>query len=142
MRPVQIGAFAAGGWQHAGNHAHWNWKKFSCERSQDLVARNRQILHAASNRIEDCVGYCGDSRYFAGFTDALCTIRPVSIVAFNEHHFDLRCVPVREDSSAVKTGSEGLPVATVIEKVFMKRHSNTHKRTTFDLASGCQRIHD
>src|SRR5262249_21701146 len=141
-QPLRTGAFAGGASQLAGNRGHWNWKRFSCKRSQNLVARNRQILHAAADRIENRVGYRGNSRYFAGFTDALRTIRAVSIVAFDKYDFDLRRVPVGEDSSAVKTGREWLPVATVIEKVFMKRHSNTHERAAFDLTSGGKRIHD
>src|SRR5262249_43883743 len=114
----------------------------SCKRSQDLVACNRQILHAASNRVEDRVGYRGDSRYFAGFTNALRTIRSVSIITLNEHHFNLGRVPMSKDSRAIKTGRERLPVTTVVEQVFMQRHSNTHERTAFDLTSGGKRIHD
>src|SRR5262249_61040245 len=99
-------------------------------------------FHATADRIEDSVGYCGDRGYFAGFTDALRAIRSIPIVAFNKHHFDLRRVPMSEDPRAVKTGSEWLSVTVVIEEVFMERHSNSHERTTFDLASGGQRIHD
>src|SRR5262249_31777800 len=70
------------------------------------------------------------------------TIRSISIVAFDKHHFDLGRVPMSQDSSAVKAGREWLSVATVVEQIFMKRHPHAHQRTAFDLTSGGKRIHD
>src|SRR6516165_8773619 len=86
-----------------GNHEHWNWKRFSCECSQNFVSGYRQIFHPPSDRVEDGVGDCGNRGDLARFADALRAIGSVTVVAFDKHDLDLRRVTMRHNPVAIKS---------------------------------------
>src|SRR5438552_2986399 len=112
-------AFAGGAKPRAGNHEHWNWQKFSCECSENFVASDREIFHPAADCIEDRVGDSGHSWHLARFADALRAIGPVSVVAFDENHFDLRGVTMRHDPVAVESGGQGLAISAIVDQIFV-----------------------
>src|SRR5436309_21890 len=142
MRRVLPVAFAGREPRRAGNRERWNWQKFSCECSQDFVARDRQVFHAAADRVENRNGNSGNSRNFAGFADALGAIGSEPIVAFDEYDFDVRRIAMRHDPVTVESGCQRLAVSAIVDQVFMQRHSNTHQDAAFNLASRRQGIDD
>src|SRR5438093_10448942 len=123
MRRVLPVAFAGREPRRAGNHERWNWQKFSCECSQDFVPRDRQVFHAAADRVENRIGNSGNSRNFAGFADALGAIGSEPIVAFNEYDFDVRCIAMRHDPVTVEYGCQLLAVSAILDHVFIDRHT-------------------
>src|SRR5262249_12696727 len=127
---------------HVADHEHWRWQKISYECPQDFVASDRQILHSTSDRIEHGVGDGRNCRYFTGFSDTLCAVRTVPIIALDEHHFDLGRVTVGHQSRAVESCSQRLSVSPVVNQVFVQRHADTHNGAAFDLAPCCKWIHD
>src|SRR5206468_3833009 len=142
MRRVRPVAFAGPEPRPAGNHERWNWEKFSCECSQDFVARDPQIFHAAAERVENRIGNSGNSTNLAGFADAFGAIGSVPIITFDEYDFNFRAVAMRHDPVAVESGCQRLAVSAVVDEVFMERHSDTHQDAALNLASRRQGIHD
>src|ERR1041385_5913228 len=135
MRHDLVDASPGGRTPRGGNHEHWNWKKFSCECSQNFVASYRQIFHSPSDRIEDRIGDCGNRGNLARFADALRAIGPITVVALDKYDLDLRRVTVSHDPVAVKSTGERLPVSPVVNQIFVQRHADPHDGAAFNLAS-------
>src|SRR5262245_47174948 len=112
-------AFAQLSLLHVEDLWHWSWQMFSCEYSQNFVARDRQIFHALADRIEYGIGDSGNSGYFARLADALSAKGAVSVVAFDEYHLDFRSVPVGHDARAVESCRQRLTCSPVVEQVFV-----------------------
>src|SRR5262245_9111196 len=142
QRPGLVDVFVEPASPHVADHEHWSWQKISCECPQNFVASDRQVFHTPADCVEYRVGYSCHCGYFARFADTLCAIRAVPIIAFDEHHFNLRRITMGHQPCAVESCRQRVSVPPVVDQVFVERHPNTHDGAAFDLAPCCKRIHD